>query len=141
MHKNRDTLIKKYPNRRLYNTATSTYVKLQDLADLVKTDQDFKVIDAKTEEDLTKQTLAQIVMDQELKYYDAMPAELIKMVIKLYNNPMSDAFEKFANESVSVFEKNFNNSNLLDSYTEFNKDMQKIAQDNIQFFQNLFKIK
>jgi polyhydroxyalkanoate synthesis repressor PhaR len=139
MHKHRETIIKKYPNRRLYNTATSTYVKFEDLADLIRSDQDFTVVDSKTNEDLTKQTLAQIILDQESKYYEMMPENLIKTIIKLSNNPLRKSFENFAQESVKVFEQNFSQNMMLDSYSKFNKEIQKIAQNNLEFMAKLFK--
>ena len=61
------TTIKKYANRRLYNTGTSTYVTLEDLAAMVKTGEDFLVYDAKTGEDITRSVLAQIIFEQENK--------------------------------------------------------------------------
>ena len=68
MEKNKKkVVIKKYANRRLYNTGTSTYAKLEDLAEMVKNGEEFVVLDAKTEEDLTRSVLTQIIFELETK--------------------------------------------------------------------------
>ncbi|MDJ1406974.1 MAG: polyhydroxyalkanoate synthesis regulator DNA-binding domain-containing protein [Candidatus Midichloria sp.] len=76
-------LIKKYPNRRLYNTATSNYVTLENIRQLIKRGYDVEVVDVKTGEDLTKLTLIQIVLEQQQNGYELLPLEFLKQLIKL----------------------------------------------------------
>ena len=81
--------IKKYANRRLYNTGTSTYVTLEDLAAMVKAGTDFVVYDAKTGEDITRSVLAQIIFEQENKEGQSMlPIAFLRQLIRFYGNSM-----------------------------------------------------
>ena len=77
------TVIKKYANRRLYNTGTSTYVTLEDLAKMVKEGEDFVVYDAKTSEDITRPVLAQIIFEQEGKVgQNLLPIAFLRQLIR-----------------------------------------------------------
>jgi polyhydroxyalkanoate synthesis repressor PhaR len=81
--------IKKYANRRLYNTGTSTYVTLEDLAEMVKAGEDFVVFDAKTGEDITRSVLAQIIFEQEAKEGQSLlPITFLRQLIRFYGDSM-----------------------------------------------------
>lgn len=82
--------IKKYANRRLYNTGTSTYVTLEDLATMVKNGEDFVVYDAKTGEDITRAVLAQIIFEQENKEggQNLLPINFLRQLIRFYGDSM-----------------------------------------------------
>ena len=81
--------IKKYANRRLYNTGTSTYVTLEDLAAMVKAGEDFVVYDAKTGEDITRSVLAQIIFEQENKEgQNLLPIKFLRQLIRFYGDSM-----------------------------------------------------
>jgi polyhydroxyalkanoate synthesis repressor PhaR len=81
--------IKKYANRRLYNTGTSTYVTLEDLAAMVKTGEDFVVYDAKTGEDITRSVLTQIIFEQENKEgQNLLPIAFLRQLIRFYGDSM-----------------------------------------------------
>src|SRR6202035_69894 len=81
--------IKKYANRRLYNTGTSTYVTLEDLASMVKQGEDFVVFDAKTGEDITRSVLGQIIFEQEGKNGQSlMPITFLRQLIRFYGDSM-----------------------------------------------------
>ncbi|MBG1233653.1 polyhydroxyalkanoate synthesis repressor PhaR [Aestuariivirga litoralis] len=83
------TVIKKYANRRLYNTATSTYVTLDDLSQMVKNSQDFLVYDAKTGEDITHSVLTQIIFEEENKgSQNLLPVNFLRQLIKFYGDQM-----------------------------------------------------
>ena len=83
------TTIKKYANRRLYNTGTSAYVTLEDLAEMVKKGEDFEVFDAKTSEDITRSVLTQIIFEQEGKVGQAMlPVAFLRQLIRFYGDSM-----------------------------------------------------
>jgi polyhydroxyalkanoate synthesis repressor PhaR len=82
--------IKKYANRRLYNTGTSTYVTLEDLAAMVKGGEDFVVYDAKTQEDITRSVLTQIIFEQENKEggQNLLPVNFLRQLIRFYGDAM-----------------------------------------------------
>ena len=83
------TTIKKYANRRLYNTGTSAYVTLEDLAEMVKKGEDFQVFDAKTGEEITRSVLTQIIFEQEGKVGQAMlPVAFLRQLIRFYGDSM-----------------------------------------------------
>ena len=77
-------IIKKYANRRLYNTDTSSYVTLEDLAEMVRAERDFNVHDAKTGEDLTHAVLTQIIVEQENKGQNLLPIRFLRQLIRFY---------------------------------------------------------
>lgn len=78
--------IKKYANRRLYNTDTSSYVTLDDLAEMVRAERDFIVHDAKTGEDLTRAVLTQIIVEQESRGQNLLPVKFLQQLIRFYGN-------------------------------------------------------
>ncbi len=81
-------IIKKYANRRLYNTDTSTYVTLDDLAEMVRSERDFVVYDAKSGEDLTHSVLTQIIVEQESKGQNLLPIRFLRQLIRLYGDSL-----------------------------------------------------
>jgi polyhydroxyalkanoate synthesis repressor PhaR len=84
----RPVIIKKYANRRLYNTDTSTYVTLEDLAEMVRSVRDFVVYDAKTGEDLTHSVLTQIIVEQESRGTNLLPIGFLRQLIRFYGDSM-----------------------------------------------------
>ncbi|MFZ1093186.1 MAG: polyhydroxyalkanoate synthesis repressor PhaR [Xanthobacteraceae bacterium] len=96
--------IKKYANRRLYNTGTSTYVTLEDLAAMVKGGEDFIVHDAKTGEDITRQVLAQIIFEQENKEGQSMlPIAFLRQLIRFYGDSMQMLVPRYLEVSIDSF--------------------------------------
>ena len=85
---NRPVIVKKYANRRLYNTDTSTYVTLEDLAEMVRSERDFVVYDAKTGEDLTHSVLTQIIVEQESRGTNLLPIGFLRQLIRFYGDSM-----------------------------------------------------
>jgi polyhydroxyalkanoate synthesis repressor PhaR len=93
--------IKKYANRRLYNTGTSTYVTLEDLAAMVKTGNDFVVFDAKTSEDITRSVLAQIIFEQENKQgQNLLPITFLRQLIRFYGDSMQMLVPRYLEVSI-----------------------------------------
>jgi polyhydroxyalkanoate synthesis repressor PhaR len=93
--------IKKYANRRLYNTGTSTYVTLEDLATMVKDGEDFIVYDAKTGEDITRSVLAQIIFEQENKEGQSLlPITFLRQLIRFYGDSMQMLVPRFLEQSM-----------------------------------------
>ena len=96
--------IKKYANRRLYNTGTSTYVTLEDLAQMVKKGEDFVVYDAKTGEDITRSVLAQIIFEQEGKEGQSlMPIAFLRQLIRFYGDSMQMLVPRYLEQSMTSF--------------------------------------
>ena len=94
-------VIKKYANRRLYNTGTSTYVTLEDLAGMVKTGEDFIVYDAKTGEDITRSVLTQIIFEQENKEgQNLLPITFLRQLIRFYGDSMQMLVPRFLEASI-----------------------------------------
>jgi polyhydroxyalkanoate synthesis repressor PhaR len=95
--------IKKYANRRLYNTGTSTYVTLEDLAAMVKEGEDFLVYDAKTGDDITRQVLAQIIFEQENKAgQNLLPTPFLRQLIRFYGDSMQMVVPKYLEQSIET---------------------------------------
>ena len=93
--------IKKYANRRLYNTGTSTYVTLEDLASMVKAGEDFVVYDAKSGEDITRSVLAQIIFEQENKEGQSLlPIAFLRQLIRFYGDSMQMLVPRFLEQSM-----------------------------------------
>jgi polyhydroxyalkanoate synthesis repressor PhaR len=93
--------IKKYANRRLYNTGTSTYVTLEDLASMVKNGEDFVVYDAKTSEDITRSVLTQIIFEQENKEgQNLLPITFLRKLIRFYGDSMQMLVPRYLEVSI-----------------------------------------
>jgi polyhydroxyalkanoate synthesis repressor PhaR len=98
--------IKKYANRRLYNTGTSTYVTLEDLAEMVKRGEEFTVQDAKTGDDITHPVLTQIIFELENKNGQAMmPIAFLRQLIAFYGDQMQMIVPSFLEQSMQAFSK------------------------------------
>src|SRR6202046_4176799 len=97
------TTIKKYANRRLYNTGTSTYVTLEDLASMVKDGEDFLVYDAKTGDDITRSVLAQIIFEQENKAgQNLLPTTFLRQLIRFYGDSMQMVVPRYLEQSIDT---------------------------------------
>jgi polyhydroxyalkanoate synthesis repressor PhaR len=94
------TTIKKYANRRLYNTGTSTYVTLEDLAEMVKSGEDFVVVDAKTGEDITRTVLTQIIFEQENKGQNLLPITFLRQLIRFYGDSIQSLIPTYLDFSI-----------------------------------------
>ena len=95
------TTIKKYANRRLYNTGTSTYVTLEDLGAMVKAGEDFVVYDAKSNEDITRSVLTQIIFEQEGKGQNLLPITFLRQLIRFYGESIQALVPSFLDFSIS----------------------------------------
>ena len=101
-------VIKKYANRRLYNTGTSSYITLEDIAEMVRNETDFQVVDAKTGEDITHGILTQIILDQESsgKGAQMLPVSFLRDLIGMYGNSMQSMIPGYLEASMTSFRKN-----------------------------------
>ena len=96
-------LIKKYPNRRLYDTKTSAYITLADVKDLVLHQTVFQVVDAKTGEDLTRSILLQIIIEEEGAGAPMFSSDLLAQMIRFYGNAMQDMMGKYLEGNIKSF--------------------------------------
>jgi polyhydroxyalkanoate synthesis repressor PhaR len=96
-------VIKKYANRRLYNTASSTYVTLEHLSDMVKKGVDFVVYDAKTNEDITRTVLTQIIFEEESQGQSLLPIQFLRQLIGFYGNSMQAFLPSYLELSLATF--------------------------------------
>lgn len=98
--------IKKYANRRLYNTATSSYVTLENLAQMVKDGVEFVVYDAKTGEDITRSVLTQIIVEEEGKGQNMLPIGFLRQLISLYGDNLQFMVPRYLESSMEAFARN-----------------------------------
>ena len=99
-------VVKKYANRRLYNTATSSYVTLDDLARMIKDGGDFVAYDAKTGEDITRSVLTQIIVEQEQKGQNLLPISFLRQLISLYGDSMQFLVPGYLEQAMLAFAQN-----------------------------------
>ena len=99
-------IIKKYANRRLYNTRTSSYITLDHLAQMVKENVEFQVIDAKTGTDLTHTILTQIIMEEEATGTQMLPTNFLRQLISMYGNSMQSLLPGYLDASMDHFREN-----------------------------------
>jgi polyhydroxyalkanoate synthesis repressor PhaR len=99
------TIIKKYANRRLYHTGTSTYVTLEDLARMVKNGEEFLVQDAKSGEDITRAVLGQIIFEHEGRGQHLLPIEFLRQLIRFYGDSMQTLLPTYLESSLATFSR------------------------------------
>ena len=136
-------VIKKYANRRLYNTSTSTYVTLDDLSTMVKAGTDFLVYDAKTGEDITRSVLTQIIFEEENKGTNLLPINFLRQLIRFYGDSMQafvPGYLEFSLENLGKEQEKFR-TQLLDVWGgDAIKAMQDHAQRNMAMFGDAMKV-
>jgi polyhydroxyalkanoate synthesis repressor PhaR len=98
-----ERLIKKYPNRRLYDTETSTYITLTDVKTLVLDQEDFKVIDAKSNEDLTRAILLQIILEEESGGLPMFSSSMLSQIIRFYGHAMQGMMGTYLEKNIQAF--------------------------------------
>ncbi len=138
-------VIKKYANRRLYNTETSTYVTLDDLAGMVRSDRDFVVFDAKTGDDLTHAVLTQIIVDQESKGQTMLPIPFLRQLIRFYDDSiarMVPGYLQFSLEALVQEQEKFRTqfAGAFGSPTAAFEVYQDQARRNIAIFEQAMQI-
>ena len=140
------TVIKKYANRRLYNTATSTYVTLDDLALMVKAGTEFQVFDAKTGEDITRSVLTQIIFEEENKggAQTLLPVNFLRQLIKFYGDSMQGVVPGYLEFSLDNLMKDQDKyrKQMLDSVGmgEAFKGVEDHAKRNMALFNDAMKM-
>ena len=135
-------IIKKYANRRLYNTATSAYVTLDDLAQMVKDGDDFVVFDAKSGEDITRTVLTQIIFEEEGKGQNLLPINFLRQLIRFYGDNMQafvPSYLEFSLESLAQEQERFRQQ-LLELGGEPFRNMEELAKRNMAMFQQAMQM-
>ncbi len=136
--------IKKYANRRLYNTATSRYVTLDYLAEIVKEGQEFVVMDAKTGEDITRSVLTQIIVEQEGKGQNLLPIKFLRQIIGFYGDSLGGLVPRYLEQSMDTFHQN--ESHMRHALQETFKGLfpvqrfEEMGKQNMVLFENAMKL-
>ncbi len=135
-------IIKKYANRRLYDTETSAYITLEDLCDRVKQGREFVVLDAKTGQDLTRQVLTQIIFEQETKGAPLLPLSFLRSAIRFYDHKMNNVLQHYLDASMNTFVSNQERmqgmmGKAMDGFSPFSQ-FEEMTRQNVAFFEKAF---
>ena len=132
-------IIKKYANRRLYNTDTSSYVTLDHLRDMVKEGVEFEVRDARTGEDITRQVLGQIIFEEENKGQHLLPIQFLRQLIRFYGDSLQTFVPSYLEMSMDSFAKN--QQEMREKFADVlggklgYKDFEQLTRQNLQMFE------
>lgn len=136
-------VIKKYANRRLYNTASSAYVTLDDLSQMVKDGHDFVVHDAKSGENITRQVLTQIIFEEEAKGENLLPIDFLRQLIRFYGDSMQafvPSYLQFSMEHLTREHERLREEMVGSAGTEMIKSMEDQARKNMAMFQDAMQL-
>ncbi len=132
---NAQRLIKKYPNRRLYDTKTSSYITLADVKQMVLKQEDFHVVDAKTGDDLTRQILLQIILEEESGSVPMFSSDLLSQMIRSYGGAMQGFMGSYLEKNVDAFQQM--QKALQEQSQKIYGDNSRVSQDMWAQFMNL----
>jgi polyhydroxyalkanoate synthesis repressor PhaR len=136
-------VVKKYANRRLYNTATSSYVTLDDLAKMIKEGGDFVAHDAKTGDDITRSVLTQIIVEQEQKGQNLLPISFLRQLISFYGDSMQFLVPGYLEQAMIAFARNQEQmrKNLQATFGIFPfGHFEEVGKQNIALFERALKM-
>lgn len=131
-------LIKKYPNRRLYNTKISAYITVNDVAELIKSGHRVEVREVNTDEDVTALVLTQIIMDKAKKNQELLPVSLLHLVIQFGENLLHEFFEKYLEKTMEnylVYRKTMDDQ--VNAYLDMGMDFSSLAEKTIKDAESL----
>ena len=136
--------IKKYANRRLYNTATSSYVTLDHLAQMVKDGIDFAVFDAKTGEDITRSVLTHIIVEEESKGPNLLPIDFLRHLISFYGDSLQAVVPNYLDHTMHAFARNQEQmrgamQDALGGLNPFGQ-FEEVGKQNMAMFENAMKM-
>src|SRR6478752_7385409 len=131
-------IIKKYANRRLYNTQTSSYVTLDHLAAMVKEGTEFEVQDARTGEDITRSVLTQIIFEEEAKGQSLLPIKFLRQLIRFYGDSLQTFVPGYLDMSMESFTKNQGamRDRIAEALGGGNQMVENMTRQNLQLFEN-----
>jgi polyhydroxyalkanoate synthesis repressor PhaR len=137
-------VIKKYANRRLYNTSTSSYVTLDDLSRMVKAGREFVVYDAKTGEEITRAVLTQIIVEEEQKGQNLLPISFLRQLISLYGDSMQWLVPRYLEHAMTTFARNQEQmrKNLQDAFGGLFPfgPLEEMGKQNLALFEKAMKM-
>ena len=135
-------VIKKYANRRLYNTQTSSYVTLDHLAAMVKEGTEFEVQDARTGEDITRSVLTQIIFEEEAKGQNLLPIKFLRQLIRFYGDSLQAFVPGYLDMSMDSFTKNQGEmrDRIAQALGGGNQMVENLTRQNLQLFENAMAI-
>ena len=133
-------VIKKYPNRRLYDTQKSSYITLSQVHDIIRSNEDFKVVDAETGEDITRSILIQIIIDQENSENPIFTTDMLTKFIRFYDDAAQNLFGEFLEQNMQMFseqQKRFQESveGMIDN--PVTRMVQETTERNLKFWQDM----
>lgn len=138
-------VIKKYANRRLYDTETSQYITLDDLCERVKNGREFIVTDAKTGQDLTRQVLTQIILEREIKGYPLLPVDFLRSAIRFYDDKMGGVLQSYLDASMKAFVGNQENMRGMmgkapDGFSSPFNQFEEMTRQNVALFEKTMQM-
>ena len=135
-------VIKKYANRRLYNTQTSSYVTLDHLAQMVKEGTEFEVHDARTGEDITRSVLTQIIFEEEGKGQNLLPIKFLRQLIRFYGDSLQAFVPGYLDLSMDSFTKNQEamKSRVAEAFGGGSSALEAMTRQNLQMFERAMKM-
>lgn len=137
-------IIKKYPNRRLYDTAISRYITMEEIKELVLAHTPFKIVDVRTDSDVTNSILLQIISEEENACTPIFTTEILQNIIRFYGNPLQKMMSQALEKSFNFFANQENDSQkyfdkTLDK-TQFFQVMTDLTQKNLALWQSIFNV-
>jgi polyhydroxyalkanoate synthesis repressor PhaR len=135
-------IIKKYANRRLYNTQSSSYVTLDHLCQLVKQGTDFEVHDARTGDDITHSVLTQIIFEEEAKGQNLLPIRFLRQLIRFYGDPMQSFVPGYLDLSMQSFIRNQEamRDRIAQVFGSGNQAVEALARQNMVMFEHSMQV-
>jgi polyhydroxyalkanoate synthesis repressor PhaR len=136
-------VVKKYANRRLYNTEASSYVTLDHLSQMVKDGRDFVVYDAKTGEDITRQVLTQIIVEEEGKGSNLLPIGFLRQLIGFYGDSLQGLVPRYLEQSMSAFARQQEQMRRAMQQTMegfFPFSMEEVGKQNVAMMERAFSL-
>ncbi|HEY4123999.1 MAG TPA: polyhydroxyalkanoate synthesis repressor PhaR [Rhizomicrobium sp.] len=135
-------IIKKYANRRLYNTQTSSYVTLDHLAQMVKEGTEFEVRDARTGEEITRSVLTQIIFEEEAKGQNLLPIQFLRRLIRFYGDSLQAFVPGYLDMTMESFTKNQGamKDRIAEAFGGGNQTLETITRQNLAIFERAMKM-
>lgn len=135
-------IIKKYANRRLYNTQTSSYVTLDHLAQMVKEGTEFEVRDARTGEDITRSVLTQIIFEEEAKGQNLLPIQFLRRLIRFYGDSLQAFVPGYLDMTMESFSKNQDamKDRIAEAFGGGNQTLENLTRQNLAMFERAMKM-
>ncbi|MEM7497764.1 MAG: polyhydroxyalkanoate synthesis repressor PhaR [Pseudomonadota bacterium] len=133
-------MIKKYANRRLYNTARSSYVTLEDLSKMVRDGEDFAVFDAKTGDDITHSVLTQIIFEEEAKGHNMLPTNFLRQLIRLYGDTLQAVVPSYLDASMEAFARNQERMRSAFGSNPALQNLEAMTRSNMELFEQAVRL-